>query len=201
MEVLLITFLAIAIIAIPCGLAARAWIRAEKDPTTPSPETMAKRTRRYFYMFFWGFDMAIGAIPLKICLSLASPVDADILKTAMLPILFAIIGIFLVGVGLIGVKVQSRRLEFVKNRERAPIEEWFYKQVSGLEGRNEENLMASVSVATNNKVDDLLTVVASEGALSRFFAIGKVYTGRNVVKNHWPWMIVAIISILAFTIT
>ena len=51
--------------------------------------------------------------------------------------------------------------------------------------------------------DDMLSAMNSTGIISGYMEVGRVYTGKNILKNHWPIIsiIVAILISIVITIT
>ena len=51
--------------------------------------------------------------------------------------------------------------------------------------------------------DDMLSAMNSTGIISGYMEVGRVYTGKNILKNHWPIIsiIVAILISIVITVT
>ena len=51
--------------------------------------------------------------------------------------------------------------------------------------------------------DDMLSAMNSTGIISGYMEVGRVYTGKNILKNHWPIIsiIVAVLISIVITVT
>ena len=74
----------------------------------------------------------------------------------------------------------------------------------GIEGTAAEvGLINAVTRATPGATDDIVAALGSENrdTISSFRAIGKVYTGKNPLLNHWPLLAIVTVVLMSLFIT
>ena len=65
------------------------------------------------------------------------------------------------------------------------------------------NGINSITKVTPGVTDDMLSAMNSTGIISGYMEVGRVYTGKNILKNHWTVIsiIVAILISIVITVT
>jgi len=155
---------------------------------------MQKFPNNGYLISFWGIDLMFASVPVMICSAIVF-FDNRIEFSAVAPILFMIIGSILLIIGRVIIGCQTRRINFIKGRERTPLEEWVLGMMSGIESKNTEALFTQVARATNNKVDDIISISVGMPIIFKLFELGKVFTGKNFFKIHWPWILAVLVCI------
>lgn len=188
-----------AILGIPAALMYRAMKKADSSTTFYAPEEVTRKLRRGFLLTGWGIDFMLGAIPafaLIIC-------DVgDVLKFALTLGSLAV-GLILLFVGRFKIGVATRYLNTCR-RSRTALEEWVLRAMLGIEGTAAEvGLINAVTRATPGATDDIVAALGSENrdTISSFRAIGKVYTGKNPLLNHWPLLAIVTVVLMSLFIT
>lgn len=90
------------------------------------------------------------------------------------------------------------------NRERTEFEEWVLQAMLGIEdAAMRRNGINSITKVTPGVTDDMLSAMNSTGIISGYMEVGRVYTGKNILKNHWTVIsiIVAILISIVITVT
>lgn len=193
MEMFIAILISIILIGVPTYLIVRVYKKVDSDETIYTPEEIAKRLKKGYFLTFWGIKMAFGCVPLFALMFCKVPV---VLMFAF-PIGFCTIGLVLLFVGMVIVGTGTRYLNNRK-RELTPLEEWTLASMNGIQGRAQNrNLANSISRATPGVTDDILSAIGSVGIVSGLFAIGNVYTGKNIFKKFWPIFIIVTILVVA----
>ena len=172
--------------------------KADKNTIVYSPEDVTKKLRKGFYLSFWGMDLLFGAIPFVCSYTL------HLLRFSIYCSGCSIYRwIYHVFIGRIQVGLMTRYINFC-NRERTEFEEWVLQAMLGIEEaamrRNGINVITKVIPGVT---DDMLSAMNSTGIISGYMEVGRVYTGKNILKNHWPIIsiIVAILISIVITVT
>lgn len=101
------------------------------------------------------------------------------------------------------VGLMTRYINFC-NRERTEFEEWVLQAMLGIEEvAMRRNGINSITKVIPGVTDDMLSAMNSTGIISGYMEVGRVYTGKNILKNHWPIIsiIVAILISIVITVT
>lgn len=187
--ILIITLLILtAVIGIPTYIIYKIIKNIDKETITPSSDIIQKKLHNGYLISFWGIDLMFASVPVMIC-SCYTFFDSRIELAVLAPMLFICIGSILLIIGRVIIGCQTRRINFIKGRERTPLEEWVLGMMSGIESKNTEALFTQVARATNNKVDDITSISVGMPIIFKLFEIGKVFTGKNFFKIHWPWIL------------
>lgn len=192
--ILIITLLILtAVIGIPTYIIYKIVKNIDKETITPSSDIIQKKFHNGYLISFWGIDLMFAAVPVMICSAIAF-FDNRIEFSAVAPVLFMIIGSILLIIGRVIIGCQTRRINFIKGRERTPLEEWIWEMMSHIEGSNAA-LTTQVTKMTDNKMDDIAGIAIGGPIIFKFFQIGKVFTGKNFFKIHWPWILAVLVCI------
>lgn len=176
MDIIIPLLIVSVLIGIPTWLMVRTMNKADKNTIVYSPEEVTKKLRKGFYLSFWGIDLLFGAIPL-FALILC---DLPRVFQFIVPAVAFVVGFIMFFIGRIQVGLMTRYINFC-NRERTECEEWVLQVMLGIE-----------EAAMN-----------STGIISGYMEVGRVYTGKNILKNHWPIIsiIVAVLISIVITVT
>ena len=192
MDIIIPLLIVSVLIGIPTWLIVQTVNKADKSTIIYSPEEVTRRLRKGFYLSFWGMDLLFGAIPsfvLILC-------DLPTVFQFIVPAVAFVVGFIMFFIGRIQVGLM--------NRERTEFEEWVLQAMLGIEEvtmrRNGINVITKVIPGVT---DDMLSAMNSTGIISGYMEVGRVYTGKNILKNHWPIIsiIVAILISIVITIT
>lgn len=187
--ILIITLLILtAVIGIPTYIIYKIIKNIDKETITPSSDIIQKKLHNGYLISFWGIDLMFASVPVMIC-SCYTFFDSRIELAVLVPMLFICIGSILLIIGRVIIGCQTRRINFIKGRERTSLEEWVLEMMSGIESKNTEALFTQVARTTNNKVDDITSISVGMPIIFKLFKIGKVFTGKNFFKIHWPWIL------------
>ena len=65
------------------------------------------------------------------------------------------------------------------------------------------NGINAITKVISGVTDDMLSAMNSTGIISGYMEVGRVYTGKNILKTHWPIIsiIVAILISIVITVT
>ncbi len=198
MDIIIPLFIVSVLIGIPTWLMIRIMNKADKNTTIYLPEEVTKRLRKGFYLSFWGIDLLFGALPsfaLIFC-------DVTTAFQFIVPAVALVVGFIMLFVGRIQVGLMTRYINFC-NRERTEFEEWVLQAMLGIEEATmRRNVINSIAKVTPGVTDDILSAMNSTGIISGYMEVGRVYTGKNILKNHWPiiTIIVAILISIAITV-
>ncbi len=166
-------------------------------------EKMRNKLKIGFMISRWGVDFLWSALLFVICWVITAiiHIDGNIDFLGITAMACAILGMIFFAVGRTIVGLQSRELNFLSDRPRTEEEEWFVQEMLGIEGFSSrgESFMNQVALATPGKADDILAVTSSTGIISHYFAVGKVYMGKNFFLNRLV-SILAVIIIMAILI-
>jgi len=195
-ETIIITLI---VLALPVAVILLVIRRIDKETVTPPSEFIEKQLRRGFFLSFWGIDIAISCM-IPAFLGAIKSADYDdpwvVMSVAIGAVIYLMVGFIVLVIGRTMVGCQTRRINFIKGRTRTPLEEWVLMMMDGVESRQGDVLFNQVAVATDNKVDDIEAITNGAGVIFAFFKIGKVFTGNNLLKNHWPWIIAIGLTII-----
>lgn len=198
--ILIITLLVlIAIIGIPTYIIYKIIKNIDKEIITPSSDIIQKKLHNGYLISFWGIDLMFASVPVMICSAIAF-FDSKIEFSVIAPVLFMIIGSILLIIGRVIIGCQTRRINFIKGRERTQLEELVWKTMSHIEGSNTA-LTTQVTKITDNKIDDIAGIAIGGPIIFEFFQIGKVFTGKNFFKIHWPWILAVLVCISLIVIS
>lgn len=173
--------------------------KADKNTIVYSPEDVTKKLRKGFYLSFWGIDLLFGAI-LSFVLILC---DLPRVFRFIVPAVAFVVGFIMFFIGRIQVGLMTRYINFC-NRERTEFEEWVLKAMLGIEeAAMRRNGINSITKVIPGVTDDMLSAMNSTSIISGYMEVGRVYAGKNILKNHWPIIsiIVAIIISIVITVT
>ena len=188
MEIMISLLVTAILIAIPTWLITRTFKRADENTIVYSPEDVTQRLRKGFFMSIWGLELAFGAVPAFVLMFC----DVSIVLQFAIPIASVIIGLILFFIGRIQVGLMTRYLNFC-NRDRTVAEEWVLNRMNGIEvAAMELNGINAITRLTPGVTDDMLSAINSKGVISGFRAVAQIYTGKNILKNHWPGICIAL---------
>lgn len=187
------------LIGIPTWLMVSTKNKADKNTIVYSPEDVTKKLRKGFYLSFWGIDLLFGAIPLFVLILC----DFPRVFQFIVPVAAFVVGFIMFFIGKIQVGIMTRYINFC-NRERTEFEEWVLQAMLGIEeAAMRRNLINSITKIIPGVTDDMLSAMKSTSIISGYMKVGRVYTGKNILKNHWPIIsiIVAILISIVITVT
>lgn len=173
--------------------------KADKSTIIYSPEEVTRRLRKGFYLSFWGIDLLFGAIPLFVLILC----DLPRIFQFIVPAVAFVVGFIMFFIGRIQVGLMTRYINFC-NRERTEFEEWVLQAMLGIEeAAMRRNGINSITKIIPGVTDDMLSARNSKGIISGYMKVGRVYTGKSILKNHWPIIsiIVAILISIVITVT
>ena len=173
--------------------------KADKNTIVYSPEDVTKKLRKGFYLSFWGIDLLFGAIPLFVLILC----DFPRVFQFIVPAAAFVVGFIMFFIGRIQVGIMTRYINFC-NRERTEFEEWVLQAMLGIEEvAMRRNGINSITKVIPGVTDDMLSAMNSTGIISGYMEVGRVYTGKNILKNHWTVIsiIVAILISIVITVT
>lgn len=105
-----------------------------------------------------------------------------------------VIGLIVFFVGRMQVGMMTRYINFC-NRERTEFEEWILQNMLDIEeAAASRNGLNSITKVIPGVTDDMISAMNSKDIISGYRSVGKIYTGNNIFKNHWP--IISIIGII-----
>ena len=197
MDIIIPLFIVSVLIGIPTWLMIRIMNKADKNTTIYLPEEVTKRLRKGFYLSFWGIDLLFGALPsfaLIFC-------DVPTAFQFIVPAVALVVGLIMLFVGRIQVGLMTRYINFC-NRERTEFEEWVLQAMLGIEEvAMRRNVINSIAKVTPGVTDDILSAMNSTGIISGYMEVGRVYTGKNILKNHWPIITIIVAILISIVIT
>lgn len=199
MDIIIPLLIVSVLIGIPTWLIVHTVNKADKSTIIYSPEEVTRRLRKGFYLSFWGMELLFGAIPSFVLILCDLPTVFQFIVSAVA----FVVGFIMFFIGRIQVGLMTRYINFC-NRERTEFEEWVLQAMLGIEEaamrRNGINVITKVIPGVT---DDMLSAMNSTGIISGYMEVGRVYTGKNILKNHWPIIsiIVAILISIVITVT
>jgi len=201
MEAVLITVKSIlitaALICVPAYIIFRIVKRADGSTAVYTPEEVTDRLRRGFLLSGWGIDLTVGAVLL---LSLILCRASTPLKLAA-PIGSLTIGLILLLTGRVKVGLMTRYINFC-SRERTEQEKLLLKSMLEIEdAAMRANAINQLAKLTPGAADNAAAAAGGMGSVSAYMAVGRIYTGRNALKNHWPLILIALICAASVIIT
>ena len=180
MDIIIPLLIVSVLIGIPTWLIVHTVNKADKSTIIYSPEEVTRRLRKGFYLSFLGMDLLFGAIPsfvLILC-------DLPTVFQFIVPAVAFVVGFIMFFIGRIQVGLMTRYINFC-NRERTEFEVWVLQAMLGIEEaamrRNGINVITKVIPGVT---DDMLSAMNSTGIISGYMEVGRVYTGKNILKNH-----------------
>ena len=194
MEIIVLLLIALAIIGIPSYLIFRIFKKFDENKIVYSPEEVTKRLRRGFYLSNWGIDLLFGGILSFIIMFC----DVNEVFMFLATIGTLVIGLIVFFVGRMQVGMMTRYINFC-NRERTEFEEWILQNMLDIEEAAAiRNVLNSITKVTPGVTDDMISAMNSKDIISGYRSVGKIYTGNNIFKNHWP--IISIIGIILISV-
>lgn len=190
METIVLLLIALAIIGIPSYLIFRIFKKFDENKIVYSPEEVTKRLQRGFYLSYWGLDLLFGGLLSFIIMFC----DVDEVVMFLATVGAVVIGFIVFFVGRMQVGMMTRYINFC-NRERTELEEWILQNMLDIEeAAASRNVLNSITKASPGVTDDMISAMNSKDIISGYISVGKIYTGNNIFKNHWP--IISIIGII-----
>ena len=190
METIVLLLIALAIIGIPSYLIFRIFKKFDENKIVYSPEEVTKRLRRGFYLSYWGLNLLFGGLLSFIIMFC----DVDEVVMFLATVGAVVIGFIVFFVGRMQVGMMTRYINFC-NRERTELEEWILQNMLNIEeAAASRNVLNSITKASPGVTDDMISAMNSKDIISGYISVGKIYTGNNIFKNHWP--IISIIGII-----
>ena len=163
-------------------------------------EKMRNKLKIGFMISRWGIDFFWSALIFTVCWVIMAIIikDRNLDFLGITAMVCVILGLIFFAVGRTIVGLQSRKINFLSDRPRTEEEEWFLQEMLGIEGfsSRSESFMNQVAKVIPGKADDVLAVANSTGIISHYFAVGKVYMGKNFFLNRF----ILLVSILAIII-
>lgn len=194
MEIVISLLIVLVLIGIPTWLVVRVFKKADENTIVYSPEEVTKRLRRGFYLPNWGIELSFGAVLSFVIIFC----DVHIVFKLTVPIVAVTTGLIMFFVGRIQVGLMTRYINFC-NRERTEFEEWILQSMQGIEEvAMRRNGINAITKMIPGVTDDMLSAMNSKGIISGYREVGKVYTGKNIFKNHWP--IIGIIGMILISV-
>lgn len=196
MDIIIPLFIVLVFIGIPTWLMARSMNKIDKNTIVYSPEEVTKKLRKGFYRSFWGIDLLFGSIPSFVLILF----DLPSVFQFIVPAVAFVVGFIMLFIGRIQVGLMTRYINFC-NRERTEFEEWVLQAMLGIEeaamGRNGIN---SITKVIPGVTDDMLSAMNSTNIIGGYMEVGKVYTGKNILKNHWPIFSIIVVILISIVI-
>ena len=196
MDIIIPLLIVSVFIGIPTWLMARSMNKIDKNTIVYSPEEVTKKLRKGFYRSFWGIDLLFGSIPSFVLILF----DLPSVFQFIVPAVAFVVGFIMLFIGRIQVGLMTRYINFC-NRERTEFEEWVLQAMLGIEeaamGRNGIN---SITKVIPGVTDDMLSAMNSTNIIGGYMEVGKVYTGKNILKNHWPIFSIIVVILISIVI-
>ncbi len=198
MDVIIISLLIVLVlIGIPTWLMIRTMNKADKNTIVYSPEEVTKKLRKGFYLSFWGIDLLFGMIPSFVLILF----DLPSVFQFIVPAVAFVVGFIMFFIGKIQVGLMIRYINFC-NRERTEFEEWVLQAMLGIEeAAMRRNIINSITKVIPGVTDDILSAMKSTNIIGGYIEVGKVYTGKNILKNHWPIFSIIVVILISIVIT
>jgi hypothetical protein len=184
------TLIAILIVAVLCGVpaffVARAIQKVDKEEVTPPAEVIKSELSRGFRTMFIGLDLVWGSIPLLVATAVCAGLGGtSLLFSPFWSVGTMAVGLVVFGVGRVIVGCQTRRINFIKGRERTPLEEWTLAVMEGIESRQGAALFDRVAIETGIPALELAAIANGSGIILTLYRIGRVFVGGRFLRNHW----------------
>ena len=177
----------------PTFIVVKSLKQIDGETVTPPPDVIRENLVKGFRASYLGIDMMLIAVPAIV---LASFLSSDV--GAGFAIGCFVIGVIALSAGRTVVGLQTRRLNYIKGRERTPEEEKILFNMLGVESRQADNFFQKTAGATASPFYDAIVTARNRGILSGFYVAGREYTGDSFFKNHFPAVVVLIIMIFVF---
>ncbi len=191
MEIIISLVITAALLGIPTWLVVRAVKKAEKNAIVYSPEEVTRRLRRGFFLSKWGIELSFGSV-LSFALMFC---NIHIVIKFVIPISSVIVGLIMFFIGRFQIGMTTRYLEFC-NRDRTELEEWVVNSMQETEGvAMQVDSIKSITKLTPGVTDDMFAALNRKDIITGFKAVESIYTGKNILKKHWP-IISIVLSIL-----
>lgn len=160
---------------------------------------MVANLKTGFTLFRWGIDLCYASL-IGLIAGLLIRRD-NILSICLIAFGFVVAGFIVLAVGRTIVGLESRKLNFMTERKRTDIEEWFVNTMLGIENdAAQANLLNQLSRISTNKIDDSIMAVSNASTISNFMKVGKVFMSSSVLVNRAALLLGAVLS-LALTLT
>lgn len=142
----------------------------------------------------WGIDLLFGGI-LSFIIMFCDVNEVFMFLATIGTLVIRLIVFF---VGRIQVGMMTRYINFC-NRERTEFEEWILQNMLDIEEAAAiRNGLNSITKVIPGVTDDMISAMNSKDIISGYRSVGKIYTGNNIFKNHWP--IISIIGIILISV-
>ena len=187
MDIIIPLLIVLVLIGIPTWLMVRTMNKADKNTIVYSPEEVTKKLRK-------GLFRAIPLFVLILC-------DLPRVFQFIVPAVAFVVGFIMFFIGRIQVGLMTRYINFC-NRERTEFEEWVLQVMLGIEeAAMRRNGINSITKVIPGVTDDMLSAMNSTGIISGYMEVGRVYTGKNILKNHWPIISIIVTILISIVIT
>lgn len=197
MEVIISIALLAVVMGVPTWLVIRALKKVENNEVAFSPEEVTQRLKNGFFLSKWGMELAFGSIATFALLFCDIPETIQF----VVPMGSLIVGMILLFVGRVKIGITTRYLNY-STRSITELERFVLDTMIGIENEGMRlNGMRAITKLTPGITDDMLVTLDGMGTISRFSEIGRLYTGKNVLKNHWPIISIAIIIFTSVLLT
>lgn len=183
----------VVIVGIPLLVILPILKKADDNTIIYTPEQVSERFKRGFFLSFWGLDVMYGVVPLIV-------VSAIFIKNIGLAAGISVgaffLGVILFFIGRMQVGLTSRYLNFC-NRELTPMEQLTLQKLLRMEeAAGYANLVSQITRISPGSKDDVLAAVSASGVIKTYYKVGKLYTGKNLLKNHWTMLVVLILIVI-----
>lgn len=197
MMIIISLMITLVLVGVPTWLIVRNVKKSDESTVVHSPEEVTKRLRKGFYLSNWGIELAFGGI-LSFAIIFC---DVPEVFQSIIPMVMVTCGLIVFFVGRMQVGMMTRYLHFC-NRERTELEEWVLKAMQGIESAAmKRSRINAITKVTPGVADDMLSAMNSKGVISGYQAVGKVYIGKNIFKNHWPLISIIVLVLFCIVIT
>lgn len=197
MELIISLVISAVLLGVPTWLIVRAVKKAEKNTIVYSPEEVTQRLKKGFFLSNWGIELAFGSalsFALMFC-------DIHIVIKFAIPIGSVIVGLIMFFIGRFQVGMTTRYLNFC-NRDRTELEEWVVNSMQEIEGAAmQANAIKTITNLTPGVTDDMLAALKSKDVITGFRVVGSIYTGKNILKNHWPMISIVMLILISVLFT
>ena len=186
-----------ALIGIPTWMIIRAVKRANANTTVYSPEEVTKKIRKGFFLSQWGLEFSFGSV-LSFALMFC---DIHIVIQFVIPISSVIVGLIMFFIGRLQVGMTIRYLDSC-NREITEFEKWVVNSIKKIESEAMQvNGLNAITKLTPGIGDDMLAVLNNKDIIGGFSAVGSIYTGKNILKKHWPIISIMLLILISALFT
>ena len=176
MDIIIPLLIVLVLIGIPTWLMVRTMNKDDKNTIVYSPEE------------------AIPLFVLILC-------DLPRVFQFIVPAVAFVVGFIMFFIGRIQVGLMTRYINFC-NRERTEFEEWVLQVMLGIEeAAMRRNGINSITKVIPGVTDDMLSAMNSTGIISGYMEVGRVYTGKSILKNHWPIISIIVTILISIVIT